>query len=59
MAKRGHNKRQPRVSGPASECLVIKDGVLVGAFIPKPKPLKKHSVVTLPSGELIVRISDL
>lgn len=60
MAKRSRVAyRQPRMSGPASDCLVIKDGEVVGTFTPTPRPPKRTSVVTLPNGELIVRISDL
>jgi hypothetical protein len=56
--KRGSNKRQPRMSGPASDCLVIRDGEVVGSFTPRPRPLKRTSVIEI-DGELIIRVTDL
>lgn len=58
--KRGSNKRQPRMSGPASDCLVIRmsDNEVIGSFVPKPRPLKRTSVIEV-DGELIIRVTDL
>lgn len=58
--KRGSNKRTPRMSGPASDCLVIRDGEVVGSFTPKPRLPKRLSIVEAIDGSgLIVQISDL
>jgi len=62
MAKGHHTaKRPPRVSGPASDCVSynVNDPSTITSFTPKPKKLKRTSVVQLPNGELIVRVSDL
>lgn len=58
--KQGNNKRAPRMNGPAGACIVksLATGEVLGTFSPA-RPLKRRKVVTLPNGELILRISDL
>lgn len=60
MAKRSRvQKRKPRYSGPASDCISIFPDGTIQSFSARPKGPKRTSVVTLPNGELIVRITDL
>lgn len=58
--KRGTNKRDPRMSGPSSDCLVIRDGEVVGTFTPRRTMPKGLSVVQAIDGSgWIVQKSEL
>jgi hypothetical protein len=61
--RRRVQRREPRYSAPASDCLVKRliDGkeTVIGSFTPKPREERRRKVVMLPSGKAILRLTDL